>query len=293
VLKRPVPRFLLQAGILIAAAVAAALLELGTVAIIVVMALAFGVVALVEWAYAERRPATRRAVSPLPPPAPAPAHETRRETAPPLPPPLPALAAEEAATAQIPPAPVPVPPPPLPVRDPEPEPEPVAEAEPEPEPVVEAEPEPEPVVEAEPEPVVEAEPEPEPEPVAVTPEAAPAPRILPPYEHSDAPAGADVLPPADVEETWVVGAPPADAEPAFAQPAAAAPEVPSPPPRRGWNVFDLQHRARAVAGHNRDRDDEIGYLLLYLRDYADASGDLSTDFDAFVLESMPELVTAR
>ena len=69
--------------------------------------------------------------------------------------------------------------------------------------------------------------------------------------------------------------------------------MPAPPPRRGWNVFELQHRARAVAGSNRDRDDEIGFLLLYLRDYADASGDLSTDFDAFVLESMPELVSAR
>ena len=33
-------------------------------------------------------------------------------------------------------------------------------------------------------------------------------------------------------------------------------------------------------------------LLLYLREFADISGDLSEDFDTFVRESFPELIAS-
>ena len=82
-------------------------------------------------------------------------------------------------------------------------------------------------------------------------------------------------------------------EPAVERTAAPPVVVASAAEARRWNRFELQHAARATAGHNPDRDDEIGYLLLYLRDFADASGDLSTDSDPFVRESVPELVALR
>ena len=75
------------------------------------------------------------------------------------------------------------------------------------------------------------------------------------------------------------------------------PPAPPPPPiappvveRRHWNVFDLQNRAREIAGADAARDEELSFLLLYLREFADVAGDLSEDFDPFVRESFPDLI---
>ena len=83
--------------------------------------------------------------------------------------------------------------------------------------------------------------------------------------------------------------PPASPPPASALPASclAAPPVAE---RRQWNVFDLQNRARQIVGADPARDEQLSFLLLYLRELADVSGDLSEDFDPFVRESFPELV---
>jgi hypothetical protein len=77
--------------------------------------------------------------------------------------------------------------------------------------------------------------------------------------------------------------PPIDAPlpPAIAPPVAA---------RRRLNVFDLQGRARSIVGRDPARDEELSFLLLYPREFADISGDLSEDVDTFVRESLPELV---
>jgi hypothetical protein len=60
-----------------------------------------------------------------------------------------------------------------------------------------------------------------------------------------------------------------------------------------WNLFELQSRARAVAGRDAARDEEWSFLFLYLRDFADSSGSLPVDFDSFVRESFAELVGGR
>jgi hypothetical protein len=62
--------------------------------------------------------------------------------------------------------------------------------------------------------------------------------------------------------------------------------------RRRWNIFDLQNRARSIAGADPARDEEFTFLLLYLREFADVAGDLSVDFDGFVRESFPELIAS-
>ena len=66
-----------------------------------------------------------------------------------------------------------------------------------------------------------------------------------------------------------------------------------PPPviqTRRWNVFELQDRARLAAGRDPARDEELSFLLLYLREFADLGGDLSEEFDVFVRESFTDLL---
>ena len=75
------------------------------------------------------------------------------------------------------------------------------------------------------------------------------------------------------------------------------PHRPPPPPiappvveRRRWNVFELQSRARAIAGKDPARDEEISFLLLYLREFTDMGGDLNEELDTFIRESFPDLL---
>ncbi len=63
-----------------------------------------------------------------------------------------------------------------------------------------------------------------------------------------------------------------------------------PPTPVQWNLFELQSRARAVAGRDPGRDEEWSFLFLYLRDFADSAGLLPLDFDSFVRESFPDLL---
>jgi hypothetical protein len=79
--------------------------------------------------------------------------------------------------------------------------------------------------------------------------------------------------------------PPAAAPP---EPVRPAPVVPSPVQ---WNLFELQSRARKIAGRDPSRDEEWGFLFLYLREFANTDGLLSADFDSFIRESFPELLT--
>ncbi|HZD87705.1 MAG TPA: hypothetical protein VE088_06840 [Gaiellaceae bacterium] len=60
-------------------------------------------------------------------------------------------------------------------------------------------------------------------------------------------------------------------------------------PRR-WNLWDLERAAREQRGGDALRDEEQSYLLLYLREFADAEGLLPPDFDALVRESFGEAV---
>jgi hypothetical protein len=74
--------------------------------------------------------------------------------------------------------------------------------------------------------------------------------------------------------------------------------VPAPPQaahRRpeGWNLWDLEVRARQLAGQDRLRDEEWSALFVSLRDYAQPDGTLPSEFDALVQESFGELVSRR
>jgi hypothetical protein len=55
-----------------------------------------------------------------------------------------------------------------------------------------------------------------------------------------------------------------------------------------WNLWELEQRVKA---HGAD-DDERGFLLLYLRDYAGPDGDLPAEFDALVRESFGDVIGA-
>jgi hypothetical protein len=131
--------------------------------------------------------------------------------------------------------------------------EPELETEPEPQPEPEPEPEPEPQPARVLEPVPDLEPEPEPEP---EPEREPEPEPEP-------------LPAATVVPIGI------SAEP------------------RQWNLWDLERLTRESSGSDALIDEERSYLLMYLRDFADADGELPVDFDALVRDSFGELVGAR
>jgi hypothetical protein len=61
---------------------------------------------------------------------------------------------------------------------------------------------------------------------------------------------------------------------------------------REWNLWELERAARDSAGADVVQDEERNYLLMYLRDFANADGDLPRDFDPLVRESFGELIAA-
>jgi type IV secretory pathway VirB10-like protein len=176
------PRFLIEAGFIVAVAVLAGVADLSTWAIIGVVAAAWIVVALVEMAMWARHSGKRR-TAPAPPPVPEPAA-----------------------------------PRPEPARMPAPEPPKLAAAPPPPEP--------------------EPEPEPQPEPE-------PAVSYLP------------------VDET-----------------------------PREWNLWELERVARDNAGDDVARNEELAYLLMYLREFAGPDGALPADFDGLVRDAFGDLLRA-
>jgi hypothetical protein len=101
---------------------------------------------------------------------------------------------------------------------------------------------------------------------------------------------------APVPET-VVPTPPTPAPPPV-EPVAGASAEPGPPeiprdvarpavaPETRWNVAAL---GRIAEEHAADHE-ELGYLVVYLRDFADAEGLLPAGFDSLVRESFGELL---
>jgi hypothetical protein len=76
-------------------------------------------------------------------------------------------------------------------------------------------------------------------------------------------------------------------------PAATVVPIGIPPEPRQWNLWDLERLSREASGTDALIDEERSYLLMYLRDFADADGELPVDFDALVRDSFGELVGAR
>jgi hypothetical protein len=86
------------------------------------------------------------------------------------------------------------------------------------------------------------------------------------------------------------------AEPEAEPQSAPEPSVVAISGRRGgpreWNLWDLERLARARAGGDAVRDEERGFLLMYLREFANADGVLPADFDAVVRESFGDVLDA-
>jgi hypothetical protein len=80
---------------------------------------------------------------------------------------------------------------------------------------------------------------------------------------------------------------PAEPEPA---PVATLPLLAQP---QEWNVWEIERLARERSGADPVRDEEWGYLLVYLREFASPDGVLPTEFDGLVRDSFGELVAGR
>jgi hypothetical protein len=160
--------------------------------------------------------------------------------------------------------------------------------------------------------------EPSPEVAAVRPaaERVEAPPAAAPVEPEPARPLAEPLPAAE-EPPVEPPAPAPEPEPApppQLQPVAAAQPPPEPEPEpepepltpaaqqvvalptrggpREWNLWDLERLAREHAGRDVMVDEERNYLLMYLREFANADGVLPVDFDGLVRDSFGDLVGA-
>lgn len=69
------------------------------------------------------------------------------------------------------------------------------------------------------------------------------------------------------------------------------PPEPAPSgPARAWNIWDLQRIARETSGD--ERHDEWSALLMHLREFANADGELPVEFDGLVRESFAGVLEA-
>jgi hypothetical protein len=127
-----------------------------------------------------------------------------------------------------------------------------------------------PVPEPEPAPPEPAPPAPEPRPPTPEPgEPPPQLRSMPTSEPEGEPEPEDVRAPERVVRLPLDGAEP-----------------------RQWNVWELERLAQAAGGGDTARDEELTFLLLELRQFANADGQLPVDFDPVVRESFGELIYA-
>jgi hypothetical protein len=61
---------------------------------------------------------------------------------------------------------------------------------------------------------------------------------------------------------------------------------------REWNVWELERIARDIEGTDAGRDQELAFLLLELRQFANADGMLPPSFDPVIRETFGELLYA-
>jgi hypothetical protein len=126
----------------------------------------------------------------------------------------------------------------------------------------EGEPEGAPVEQPEPEPAPEHEPEPQPRPRAVVNERSARALLA---------SGTPPLPPEPASPPdWRPEPRPAQRDPRAAEPLE-------------WNIWDLERAARTADDH--ERQEEWSALLIHLREFANADGDLPVEFDPLVRES--------
>lgn len=138
----------------------------------------------------------------------------------------------------------------------------------------------EPAAEQPPTPMPEPAPAPSPEPIPPAPEPSPPrpePTPLPdpnPQLRALPDPEPEPQPPAAPPSPAVVRLPQADGAP------------------REWNVWDLERIAREREGEDGTRDEELAFLLLELRQFANADGMLPASFDPVIRETFGELLYA-
>lgn len=166
-----------------------------------------------------------------------------------------------------------------------------AETEPESETEEPMQPPPSHVTVLEDQPAAEHPPAPIPEPA---PEPAPAPEPIPPAPEPSPPRPEPTPLPDPNPQLQAVPDPEPEPEPAAPQRQERAvvqlPQRDGPP--REWNVWDLERIARERDGDDAGRDEELAYLLLELRQFANADGVLPASFDPVVREAFGELLYA-
>jgi hypothetical protein len=59
---------------------------------------------------------------------------------------------------------------------------------------------------------------------------------------------------------------------------------------REWNLWELERVARHHGGGDVARNEERSYLLMYLREFAGADGNLPSDFDGLVRDAFGDLL---
>ena len=126
-----------------------------------------------------------------------------------------------------------------------------------------------------PQPSPEPEPAPEPGPPAPEPEPpTPEPGVPPPQLRSVPPPQPEAEVEPEPEPQPVIRLPVENAEP------------------RAWNIWELERLATELEGRDPAHDEELTFLLLELRQFANADGQLPVQFDPVVRESFGELVYA-
>jgi hypothetical protein len=140
---------------------------------------------------------------------------------------------------------------------------------------------------------------PEPEPPAPLPDP-PAPEPAPPAPEPDPPGPEPEQPTPQLRS---VPSPPEPDPVEAAEPeqdgAPMPPEAPVLPfrPRsdgapREWNVWELERIAQERLGQDAARDEELAFLLLELRQFANADGQLPVDFDPIVRDAFGDSLYA-
>ena len=138
--------------------------------------------------------------------------------------------------------------------------------------------------------------EPEPMPPAAEQDPVPAPPA--PSEPAAEPVPvAEQLPaaeppPAAAPPLAPVPAPPPEPEPVAVPEGAEVVSIGVGAQPREWNVWELDRITRELSGADPALDEERGFLLVYLREFADPGGQLPVDFDGLVRESFGDLLGA-
>ena len=84
--------------------------------------------------------------------------------------------------------------------------------------------------------------------------------------------------------------PPSPSVPEPAPPPSVVPLVSRDSRPREWNLWELERLTREVGGKDPVVDEERTYLLMYLREFANADGALPSDFDGLVRDSFGDLI---